>query len=51
MVHFKINTNDLQDPKRLAKTWSASKESKIDITQADEIPYAIFLIKQAYEKI
>jgi predicted transport protein len=50
MIRFNIEISQLQDPKRLAKAWSNSKESRIDITKAEEIPYAISLIKQAYEK-
>jgi predicted transport protein len=50
MIHFKININELQDPQHIAKSWSRSNESKITITTIDEIPYAISLIKQAYER-
>lgn len=50
MIHFKLKINELQDPKKLAKGWSKSKESKITITKTDEVPYAISLIKQAYER-
>lgn len=50
MIHFNIKINELQDPKRIAKEWPKGKQSKITITKTDEIPYAISLIKQAYEK-
>ena len=51
MIHFKIKINELQDPKQIAKEWSSSRETKITITKANEIPYAISLIKQAYKEV
>jgi predicted transport protein len=50
MIHFHIKINELQDPKKLAKGWSKSKESGKTITKIDEVSYAISLIKQAYER-
>ncbi len=50
LIHFKIKIKEVQDPKRITKEWSNSKESKITITKADEIAYAISLVKQAYDR-
>ena len=50
LIHFNSKINEVQDPKRITKEWSSSNESKITITKADEIPYAISLVKQAFDR-
>lgn len=50
MIHFKVRIDELQDPKKMAKIWIKKNESKITLSRTDELPYALTLIKQAFDK-
>ena len=47
---FRIKISELKDPKRIAKGVSHDNWSIITIHEPSEIPYALSLIRQAYDR-
>jgi predicted transport protein len=49
-IDFRVKISELKDPKKIAKGVSHDNWSIITINEPSEIPYALSLIKQAYER-
>jgi predicted transport protein len=49
-LDFSINISELNDPKKIARGVRHGNWSAVTIMESSEIPYALSLIKQAYER-
>ena len=49
-IDFRVKISELKDPKKIAKGVSHDNWSIITINEPSEIPYALSLMKQAYER-
>ena len=49
-LDFSVRNSELNDPKKIARGVRHGNWSAISITESNEIPYALSLIRQAYEK-
>jgi predicted transport protein len=49
-IDFRVKISELKDPRRIAKEVSHDNWSIIIINEPSEIPYALSLIRQAYER-